>query len=635
MSPPCNGTGGTSLSLTALLALPELRQLSSTPIAVDWLGPLCIAPALVGDPVIISNGGASPVQITPEMLRMAVVQDCMCRLVLPPAAAAAAMPPPHPPSTPPLPTKSSPLTVATVTTNSSDEASTPSGVVSTTIDSAELSVADLGEATVDSGSTAATLLSDDWEVGPSLGIDWGAGALPPVGPDVGGSPADSSSSSDFLCVPHEPAVPTRGSATVPPPPDSAGGVASAAGPPEVPPSLPPPSLPSSTPPPLPPIEDDGSGLGPVVAASSTLHVPVFAKDGVVCGITYHDPVVDHLGELPGEFFHTPISRFVLDTATNLFCTAATDGTRALVTSYGSGFERLLGRSDRNEEKTTPDCCAVSWMRPREPGGDVRVISRASVVLDALGDGAAVTTSPAFFPQAVLTPTADPDVEDLRRYFVSALTSLEGTFGGGMVSVPGVRDDFPGPDTPVVQMVISTLHSSWVVAHRLRVTALSSAGGIHPARLVLPTGCGGDGLRSQRRGDNDGRPQRRLLPPQLAPRPGGLPLPPPPSSGGGGGGGGGRGGGKRARVPIDIDAVTDAVVRARVLRNRESARVSNARRKARAAAARAARQAAAGQGGGTTGAVPVAGDAAGSAVGAPPGVPFAASPALLLGGSDAR
>ncbi|GAB0496455.1 hypothetical protein MMPV_007767 [Pyropia vietnamensis] len=635
MSPSSNGTGRTSLTLTALLALPELRLLTSSPVIVDWLGPLCIAPALVGDPVTVSNGGASAVQVTPEMLRMAVVQDCMCRLALPPGPTAAAGPPPLPPPTPPLPSKPSPLMVATMTTDTSGSAPTLSDVVSTAVDSAGLPVADLGEATVDSGSTVGTLLSGDWEAGASLGVDWEAGALPSVGWDVGDSPADSSSGSELLCVPPEPALPTRSNATVLPVPDCAAGVTGATGPPEAPPSLPPPSLSSSTPPPLPRIEDDGSGLGPVVAASSGLHVPIFSKDRVVCGITYHDPVVDHLGELPGDFFNTPTSRFALDTTTNLICTAATDGTRALVTSFGLDFGKVLGRSGCDEEKKASECCAMSWMRPREPGGDVLVLSRVSVVMNALGDNAAVATSPLLFPQPVSTPTVDPDVEDLRRCFVSALTALEGTYGGAMAPMQGVHDDGAGPDTPVLQVVTSTVHSSWVVAHRLRVTALSSAGGIHPASLVLPTGCGGNRLGSQRRVEVDRRPRRRLLPPPLAPRPDGLPHPPSSLLAGGGGGRGGRGGGKRTRLPIDIDTVTDAVVRARVLRNRESARVSNARRKARAAAARAARQAEAGQGGDTTGGVAVVGEAAGAAVGTPPGVPFVPMPARLLGGNDER
>lgn len=633
MTPPGNGTGGTPLSLAALLALPELRLLASSPVAVDWLGPLCLVPPQVGDPATAGDGGAPAVRVTPEALRMAVVQDCMCRLVLPPGATAAFAPPPSPP----LPSKPPPPTVAAGATDGVSTTPELSSVASTTVDSARLSTADSGESTVDGGGTAATLSGDDWETSALTGVDWEAGALPAVGWDVEDSPAGSTSGSDFLGDPPEPALPVRDESAVLPPSEWAAGATGAAGLPEVLPSSPPPSPPPPIPPPLPRVEDDdGSGLGPVVAASSTIHVPIFAKDGMVCGVTFNDAVVDHLEDLPGDYFHTPTSRFVLDTTSGFMSSAATNGTRATLSFYGRGFGVLFGRNDGDKD-TSPDCCAVSWVRPRTPGGEVLVTTRMSMVMSvALPGHAPGATSRPFFPRPDSTPTADPDVEDLRRCFVSALTSLEGTFGGGMASAPGVHADGLGPDAQILQVVTSTQPSSWVVAHRLRATALSAGGGVYPARLVLPTVCGGDdGMSNPRREEDDRRQRRRLLPLPLAPRPGALPLPPPPTLAGGSGCGGGRGGGKRARVPIDIDSVTDEVVRARVLRNRESARVSNARRKARAAAARAARRNGVAQAGGT-GAVPVVGEGAGSAGGTPPGLLFAAPPtAVLLGGSNAR
>lgn len=634
MTPPGNRTGGTPLSLAALLALPELRILARSPVAVDWLGPLCLVPPLGGDPATAGDGGAPAVRVTPEALRMAVVQDCMCRLVLPPGASAPSAAAAPSPPTPPLPSKPPPRTAAA---GSADAAcATPNDVASTSVESAAFSSADSGEWTVDGGDTAATVSGDDWGAGASIGVDWEASSLPAVGWDVEGSPADSTSGSDLLCDPAEAALPARGDAAVPPPSEWAAGAPTAAGLPEIPPSPPPPSPPPPIPPSLPGVGyDDGSGLGPVVAASSTLHVPIFAKDGMVCGVTFQDAVVDHLEALPGEYFHTPTSRFVLDTASGFMCNASTNGTRAIVSFFGRG-RGVASRSDSDED-TSLDCCALSWVRPRTPGGEVHVISRMSMIMSSpLPDHTPGAFSRAFCPQPSSTPTADPDVEDLRRRFVSALTSHEGTFGGGMASAPGVHADGLGPDTEILQVVTSTIPSSWVVAHRLRAAALSACGGVHPARLVLPNACGGgDGLGIPPRGEDDRRQRRRLLPLPLAPRPGALPLPPPPTLPSGGGCGAGRGGGKRARVPIDIDSVTDEVVRARVLRNRESARVSNARRKARAAAARAARKNGVAQGEGT-GAVPVAGEGVGPAGGTPPSVLLAAPlPAVLLGGSDAR
>lgn len=644
MTPPprLDETAGTFLSMAALLALPELSLFSTSRVVADWLGPLCLAPQTVGDATTAGVNGEPAVRVTPEALRMSVVQDCMCRLVVPPPLLT---PLPSTPSLPPPPAVAAAGAAAAA-------GATPAlggGGGCASVDSAGLSTSDSSGSTADAAASAATLSGEDWEAGASLGVDWAADALPPVGWDVWGSSSGSSSGigSDFLRDTPEAAPPARSDAPVHPPSEWAAGAAVVAGLPEIPPPLPQAPPPPPTPAPPPRMEDDdGSGLGPVVAASSTIHVPVYAQDGVVCGVTWNDQVVDHLEELPGNFFPSATSRFVVHLATGCILSASTNGTRSIVANFGRRVADFFGKPNEDEH-ASPDCYALSWVRPATPGGEVLVTSRMTMATSALGDGALGVRSPPFPPPPASVPAPDADVEDLRRCFVSALTANEGTFGGGMAASSGVHADGVGPEPEILQVVTSTVPSSWVVAHRLRIAALSSSGGVHPARLVLPAGCGGDRQGSPPRGgvDRQRQQRRRLLPPPplLAPRPGALPAPPPSSLAGGGGGGGGgcgggRGGGKRARAPIDIDSVTDAVVRARVLRNRESARVSNARRKARAAAARAARQAGEkgrGGGGGAPPAMQVGVEAVGSPGGAPSVLPFVAPPALLLGGSGAR
>lgn len=612
--------------MAALLALPELRLLVRSPVMVDWLGPLCLVPTAGKDSVTAADGEEPAVRVTPDALRMAVAQDCICRLVPPSGATATAQPPPPP-------------TPAAGSTDIAGATPALGGSGSTIVDSAGHSDAHAGWPTVGERAMSVTPLLGNWDAGASLDADWEAGASEAVGCGAGRSSISNFTGSDFLPDCSEPVLPAPGDAVVLPPCEWAADAAGVAGPFHIPPSQ------SAASPPPRMEDDDGSSVGRVFSASSALNVPIFAKDGVVCGLTYCDVVVDHMDEVPGEFFHAPISRFAVDLATGGILSVVTNGSRATLSNRRFGFGCIGGGNNRGAEALSSDCYSLSWVRPRTPGGEVLVTARASMIMNALddGDGEDQTALLPFSPRPASTPSADAEVEDLRRSFVSVLSSFVGTFGCGMAAASELRGDGLRSDAQqVVAIVASNLPSSWVVAHRLRVAALSEGGGVHPARLVLPAirQYSGDGRRSPPRGQGCRRQrwQRRRLqsPPPLAPRPmGGRPLPAPPSLPSSGScSGASRGGGKRLRLPIDIEAVKDAGVRARVLRNRESARVSNARRKARAVAARAARQGGGGDRGGN-GIVPmVVGHSC------PPGgthfdLLAAAPPLLPLGGSHPR
>ncbi|GAB0493241.1 hypothetical protein MMPV_004517 [Pyropia vietnamensis] len=648
-SAPTSETGGTPLSMAALLALPELRLLARSPVMVDWLGPLCLVPAVEADSAPAAYAGEHAVRITPEDLRMAVAQDCICRLVPPSDATAEAAPPPPPPPPPrtstlpttalPLPTRPPPPpSLGAGDTDAAGAIPTLGGTGSSTVDSAGRLDANAGWPTVGGRAMAVPPSRDDLDASSLLGVGWEAGALSGVGCDAGRSSIGSISGSDFLSGYSEPVLDAPDHALVGSSCERAVGATGVAGPLDIPATQsvasPPPRL----------DDDDGSGVGRVFSASSDLHVPIFAKDGVVCGLTFSDIVVNHVDELPGEFFHSPITRFALDLATGWLLSVITNGSRAIICNRRFDLRSIGGGNDRDAEAPCSDSYSLSWVRPRTPGGEVLVTARASLVMNALdnSDGVDVATLPPFSPRSASTPSADTDVDDLRRCFASILSSFVGTFGCGLAAASEVHGDGLKHNAhQIVAIVASNLPSSWVVTHRLRVAALSEGGGVNPARLVLPAirEYSGDRRRSPppAQGCSRRRSQRQRLqsPLPLAPRPmGGCPLPAPPSlPSRGSGRGAGRGGGKRMRLPIDIDAVKDAGVRARVLRNRESARVSNARRKARSAAARAALQDGGGErgGGGTMPAVVGRARPLGET---PFGLLAAAPPALLLGGSDA-
>lgn len=211
MTPPprLDETAGTFLSMAALLALPELSLFSTSRVVADWLGPLCLAPQTVGDATTAGVNGEPAVRVTPEALRMSVVQDCMCRLVVPPPLLT---PLPSTPSLPPPPAVAAAGAAAAA-------GATPALGGGGGCASAGLSTSDSSGSTADAAASAAPLSGEDWEAGASLGVDWAADALPPVGWDVWGSSSGSSSGigSDFLRDTPEAAPPARSDAPLLPP----------------------------------------------------------------------------------------------------------------------------------------------------------------------------------------------------------------------------------------------------------------------------------------------------------------------------------------------------------------------------------------------------------------------------------
>lgn len=315
---------------------------------------------------------------------------------------------------------------------------------------------------------------------------------------------------------------------------------------------------SSTPPSAAVFDDD---LGAPVGVKSMMYVPTTTLDGTtVMGVTIADEVVACSAGIGRTGSVGTVGRWVLFPQESV-----------LAYAFGTedGHHVLFGTVQQEQGETTGVMTVLQ--RPSMPGGDPYLVNRMST----LAQRAEGVDS----PQGGLADDGVADSDSSASALTAARRFFErtvGTFGEAAVSALS--------DTPlasvtgqaviahVASAVSSTIArmemSSSTVVVRLRAAALATAG-VHPGGL-------------------------RLSRPELSGAVGGTP------SG-------------AARLPstrrsrIELATVPDEVARARIIRNREAARRSNAKRRARtqearqvaavAAAAVAAVQEEAGGGGG--------------------------------------
>jgi len=323
-------------------------------------------------------------------------------------------------------------------------------------------------------------------------------------------------------------------------------------------------------------EADGSGLGPAVAVSTVMVVPVEAPplarwwtaaaggNALLLGANDTASAADVLATSRDEAYdeddEVVTVRVVIDIQRDLLPTASLG--LLLVPPFSRGvFHRrtgewltLMSTTSRTDarvgrllmmEYTCPTANGGSATHFTtlgvDAGGRLGVFSRSSAVLAP----SAAMPPPAFRPTDGVTAVATATHQSLGSFGLAYAPSVDGaelpTAAGG-----GTRE--------LVSMIVTSGPASVATTFRMRRMA---------AAVLVPPG---------------------------APR-----APPPPrvvSPGGGGGDGDGRGGQGRARRlrrrRVDLDAVPSAAARARIVRNREAAARCNAARKAaRVAAAGAA------------------------------------------------
>lgn len=368
----------------------------------------------------------------------------------------------------------------------------------------------------------------------------------------------------------------------------------------------------------------GGTLGSRIALLSSASVPLATDGSYVLGAIVMDVLVHEVigSELGDTAFFGRVGRFVFDSSTAelLTLTPRSDG-RAVILSYTTGctddmewtvsvFGRPAGggrRVEANADAGSPPS------RTADDGQLPTLVSRVSSLMQRTEPYDAALR--AIAEAAVAAGGAADPVRHFRD--LSLVTS---TFGVAGPPVAG-RDAAAGGDGGTCPLtVLSVEPSSRSAIHRLSTLALSCLS-VQPARLRVARP---PATEDDSRGAAAPVRRRRLLP--LAPAP--EPVRGPLLAAGGAGapagvaplvaadqpdwvavaatavgagvtagataatyaGGGGAGtpappptGGRRRR-PVDLAAITDPVVRARVMRNRAAARASNERRRAARAAA---------------------------------------------------
>lgn len=372
----------------------------------------------------------------------------------------------------------------------------------------------------------------------------------------------------------------------------------------------------------------GGTLGARIALLSSVSVPLATDGSVVMGAIVNDVLVDDLaggGGMNDTAFLGRVGRFVFDSSTGalLAVTPRADG-RAVMVSHtvscggcGSDMEWTVSVFERplwRERGGGSDGGTAPPPSDAADGGRLpTLVSRLSSIMRRTEPYGA-SLEAAARAAAAAGGAADP----VGHFRTLALVSS--TFGVAGPPAAAGGDDAAGANGGSCPLtVLSVEPSSRSAIHRLTTLTLSCLS-VQPARLrVAPP--------PATEGEGGGWPparRRRLLPLAPAPAPargppaaaGGLGVPagaaipaagqpiwvavaPATAAGAGVPGGStvathaaGAGAGTpappptggRRRHPVDLAAITDPVVRARVMRNRAAARASNERRRATRAAA---------------------------------------------------
>ncbi|GAB0492195.1 hypothetical protein MMPV_003455 [Pyropia vietnamensis] len=340
---------------------------------------------------------------------------------------------------------------------------------------------------------------------------------------------------------------------------------------------------------LPPPPDSGCAtLGPVVVASSQMYVPTIVEESLVAGLTLWDVSVDKVhppemrGRGPDGAHQMRWGRFVYDVPSGVLLTAS---------SHDGGASVYFNSFSAGGEQSTWTSSTVVYERPKKVGAPPLTLPRMSTVwhkgdgTDSSGSSANPTSTMAGMAgvAAAITSSAASDgrpsgVRSPLDAFWSAVLTQTGTYGVGLFLVAEPPNATAATELGVLSLSSRVEASSAAVVARLQNALLSfSVVSASALRVGTPGGRSGGG------DDDDGD-----------------------DGGGGGGGGGGPGDGpggsnasqvagangqtlrlvRRPKERICLDDVVDEATRRRVVRNRESARRSNERRRLARLAARA-------------------------------------------------
>jgi len=297
----------------------------------------------------------------------------------------------------------------------------------------------------------------------------------------------------------------------------------------------------------------GDAVGPLLGVASALHLPVSVHDGHVCGLVATDVVVDEARMVADS---NPLMRWVYNMdADELIVGASHQGG----TIVSAAMAKLVPGSDAIE------MVGSILQRPERAGNPPRLLLRTSTLLQGSAPLSRVDRS---------SPVAAYRSATCR--FVGAFGSAvvlappPGGEGGGGAAAAAASGDGGAPPSPLVASTLTTEVSSAAVVARLHALVLTRQA-VHPGGLRV------------------GRPGRPILPaPPWGTRAVGALL---AGAGVGAGGSAGSpaaaavGAAGAARPPpgtrgrVRLEEIDDPAVRARILRNREAARRSNAKRRA--------------------------------------------------------